>query len=159
MFCYVERPTAGVTRWWAGRDNAVLPEPALSQVTCLKTRRLPPVGCTLCWALSSNARLIAANLTRFYTQLHDSFTLRLPSAITDEYISLPAAIFESCPSLLCLYSTGFLYRFHIQATPHNEICLYAHNGHPAHRKLLSIAASSEPMPFSPDRVVLNCRTE
>jgi hypothetical protein len=22
------RLTAGVTRWWAGRDNAILPEPA-----------------------------------------------------------------------------------------------------------------------------------
>ena len=27
--------------WWAGRDNAVLMEPASSQETCLKTRRLP----------------------------------------------------------------------------------------------------------------------
>ena len=43
------RLTAGVTRWWAGRDNATLPEPRLSQEKCPKTRRLPPVGCTLCW--------------------------------------------------------------------------------------------------------------
>jgi len=33
----------------AGRDNAVLPEPTPSHANCLKTRRLPPVGCTLCW--------------------------------------------------------------------------------------------------------------
>src|SRR5687768_15057405 len=43
-------PTVGVTRWWVGRDNATLPEPASSYTKCLKTRRLPPVGCTLCWA-------------------------------------------------------------------------------------------------------------
>jgi len=42
-------PTAGVTRWWAGQDNAILPEPTPSPGNCLKTRRLPPVGCTLCW--------------------------------------------------------------------------------------------------------------
>src|SRR6266508_6532626 len=47
--------TAGVTRWWVGRDNAILTEPALSQKNCLKARRLPPpwprrslpgIGCT-----------------------------------------------------------------------------------------------------------------
>jgi len=43
-----KRPTAGVTRWWAGRDNATLTEPTSSHTNCLKTRRLPPVGCTLC---------------------------------------------------------------------------------------------------------------
>jgi hypothetical protein len=43
------RPTVCVTRGWAGRDNAILPEPAPSHAKCLKTRRLPPVGCTLCW--------------------------------------------------------------------------------------------------------------
>ncbi len=41
-------PTACVTRWWAGRDNAILTEPTSSRANCLKTRRLPPVGCTLC---------------------------------------------------------------------------------------------------------------
>src|ERR671923_708873 len=41
--------TAGVTRWWVGRDNATLPEPTSSHANCLETRRLPPVGCTLCW--------------------------------------------------------------------------------------------------------------
>ena len=40
--------TACVTRWWAGRDNAALTEPTSSHVNCLKTRRVPPVGCTLC---------------------------------------------------------------------------------------------------------------
>src|SRR5688572_28941717 len=58
-FCYLSpyrirheysRPTAGVTRWWAGQENATLTEPTPSHETCLKTRRLPPVGCTLCWA-------------------------------------------------------------------------------------------------------------
>jgi hypothetical protein len=43
-------PTVGVTRWWAGRDNAILPELTPSHANCLKTRRLPAVGCTLCWA-------------------------------------------------------------------------------------------------------------
>ena len=40
--------TACVTRWWVGRDNAALTEPTSSQENSLKTRRLPPVGCTLC---------------------------------------------------------------------------------------------------------------
>ena len=31
-FIRFSRPTACVTRWWAGRDNAALTEPALSQV-------------------------------------------------------------------------------------------------------------------------------
>ena len=44
------RLTAGVTLWWAGRGNVVLTEPAPSHANCPKTRRLPPVGCTLCWA-------------------------------------------------------------------------------------------------------------
>src|SRR5512134_1874746 len=42
------------TRWWAGRGNAILTEPTSSHANCLKTRRLPPVGCTLCWALLLN---------------------------------------------------------------------------------------------------------
>jgi hypothetical protein len=32
------RPTASVTRWWAGQDNAALPEPTSSHANCLKTR-------------------------------------------------------------------------------------------------------------------------
>ena len=40
--------TACVTRWWAGRGNVILTEPTPSHANCLKTRRLPPVGCTLC---------------------------------------------------------------------------------------------------------------
>ena len=40
--------TVSVTRWWGGRDNAILSEPTSSHANCLKTRRLPPVGCTLC---------------------------------------------------------------------------------------------------------------
>ncbi len=46
--------TACVTRWWVGRDNAALTEPTPSHAKCLKTRRLPPVRCTLCWAQSPN---------------------------------------------------------------------------------------------------------
>lgn len=36
--------TVGVTRWWAGRDNAILTESTPSHENGLKTRRLPPVG-------------------------------------------------------------------------------------------------------------------
>src|SRR5919109_967424 len=43
-------PTVCVTRWWAGRDKAIFSESTSSHVNCLKTRRLPPVGCTPCWA-------------------------------------------------------------------------------------------------------------
>src|SRR5215207_1819139 len=50
------RLTAGVTRWWAGRDSAILPEPTSSRANCLKTWRLPPVGCTLCWAAAWEVR-------------------------------------------------------------------------------------------------------
>jgi hypothetical protein len=39
-------PTVCVTRWWAGRDNAALTESTSSRENCLKTRRVPPVGCT-----------------------------------------------------------------------------------------------------------------
>jgi len=52
LFAYSCCPTVCVTRWWAGRDNAILSEPTPSHTKCLKTRRLPPVGCTLCWARS-----------------------------------------------------------------------------------------------------------
>ncbi len=44
------RPTVCVTCGWAGRGDAVLPEPTLSRGNSLKTRRVPPVGCTPCWA-------------------------------------------------------------------------------------------------------------
>ena len=37
-------PTIGVTRWWVGRDSAILTEPTSSQENCQKMRRLPPVG-------------------------------------------------------------------------------------------------------------------
>src|SRR6266540_1893218 len=43
--------TACVTRWWVGRENATLMESTSSQEYCPKTRRLPPVGCTLCWTV------------------------------------------------------------------------------------------------------------
>ena len=50
---FSRRPTVCVTRWWVGRDNATLTEPTSSHAKCLKTRKLPPVGCTLCWAAVS----------------------------------------------------------------------------------------------------------
>ena len=56
-----DSPTFCVTRWWAGRENAALPEPASSHRKCLKTRRLPPVGCTLCWAFSRSKSFIWDN--------------------------------------------------------------------------------------------------
>src|SRR5574341_351086 len=52
--------TVCVTRWWAGRDNAILPEPTSSHANCLKTRRLPPVGCTLCWVACFHSDLLKA---------------------------------------------------------------------------------------------------
>jgi len=55
----MRRPTVSVTRWWAGRDNATLTEPTSSHANCSKTRRLPPVGCTLCWhAFDFKTRLL-----------------------------------------------------------------------------------------------------
>src|SRR5687768_6235491 len=53
--------TACVTRWWAGRDNAGLPETTSRHANCLKTRRVPPVGCTLCWAFFAAAAATGAN--------------------------------------------------------------------------------------------------
>src|SRR5512145_952970 len=49
--CFGAKPPNG-SRYplGVGRDNATLTEPASSHANCLKTRRLPPVGCTLCWA-------------------------------------------------------------------------------------------------------------
>jgi len=44
----VGAPTAGVTRWWVRQDNAILAGLTSSYAKCLKTRRLPPVGWTLC---------------------------------------------------------------------------------------------------------------
>ena len=34
-----------------GRDNAILLEPPQGQEKCLKTRRIPQVGFTHCWAI------------------------------------------------------------------------------------------------------------
>lgn len=34
-----------------GRDNAILTEPTLSKEQCLKTGRVPQVGCEHCWAV------------------------------------------------------------------------------------------------------------
>ena len=45
------RLTVSVTRGWAGRENAALTEPTSSHANCQKTRRIPLVGCTLCWAV------------------------------------------------------------------------------------------------------------
>ena len=46
--------TVGVTRKWAGRGNAILSETTSSRVNCLKTRRVPLVGCTHCWTAGVN---------------------------------------------------------------------------------------------------------
>ena len=58
------RLTVCVTRGWAGGDHATLMEPVSGQVYCLKTRTLPPVGCTLCWAALNIKRelLVHSNL-------------------------------------------------------------------------------------------------
>jgi hypothetical protein len=50
-------PTAGVTRWWVGQDNSILPEPTPSRANRLKTRRLPPVGCALYWAFRTGVAI------------------------------------------------------------------------------------------------------
>jgi hypothetical protein len=42
--------TVCVTRGWVGQGSAILPELTLSHENSLKSQRLPPVGCTLCWA-------------------------------------------------------------------------------------------------------------
>ena len=67
----IERLTVCVTRWWAGGNNAILTEPTSSQENCLKTRRLPPVGCTLCWAHFAGLSLLSFSRfdkTRVYFQ-------------------------------------------------------------------------------------------
>ena len=38
------------TRWWAGRGQRSITESCRGVENCQKTRRLPLVGCTLCWA-------------------------------------------------------------------------------------------------------------
>jgi hypothetical protein len=42
------RLTARVSRWWAGRDKTPRAGKARSQKNACKSRRIPPVGCTLC---------------------------------------------------------------------------------------------------------------
>jgi len=46
-----KHPTAGVTRVWAERGQTVKAEKTQSQKKAGKPRRLPHVGCTLCWAV------------------------------------------------------------------------------------------------------------
>src|SRR5688500_5460934 len=41
LICKTGRLTVRVTRWWAGGDNAALPEPASSHAKCLNMRRVP----------------------------------------------------------------------------------------------------------------------
>src|SRR5687768_1751155 len=57
--------------WWAGGENAILTEPTSSRTNSLKTRRLPPVGCTLCW-LAFIGKKFMATLTHALSsyQLH-----------------------------------------------------------------------------------------
>src|SRR3990172_9171112 len=49
--CARKRPTVGVSRKWAGRDSTQQPEKTQRREKTLKTRRIPLVGCTLCWAV------------------------------------------------------------------------------------------------------------
>src|SRR5512145_1899010 len=67
----IARLTACVTRGWAGRDNADLTEPTPSHAKCLKTRRLPPVGCTLCWAVLSILQSCAFLISEILQQHND----------------------------------------------------------------------------------------
>ena len=46
----IERPTACVTRRWAGWNETALTESVRAQNQLLLAERIPPVGCTLCWA-------------------------------------------------------------------------------------------------------------
>src|SRR6266540_231957 len=58
--------TACVTRWWVERDNTILTEPTSSHANCLKTRRVLPVGCTLCWAAWIGIFIDLAQLNFFH---------------------------------------------------------------------------------------------
>ena len=60
--------TACVTRKWVGRDNAIVTESTSSHTKCLKTRRVPLVGCTLCWT-AADARGPDTCESRFKKQL------------------------------------------------------------------------------------------
>ena len=45
----LQRPMAGVTRWWG--ENAQKRETLEAQKQAQKTRRVPAVHCTHCWAV------------------------------------------------------------------------------------------------------------
>ena len=49
---------------WAGRDNASLTEPTSSHENASKTRRLPDVGCTPCWAAGFSGTQRLDKITR-----------------------------------------------------------------------------------------------
>ena len=51
MCCEFSHPTACVSRKWAGHGQGSKTESCRGVENCPKTRRLPLVGCTLCWAL------------------------------------------------------------------------------------------------------------
>ena len=92
---FLNCPTARVTRWWVGRDNATLTEPTSSHPKCLKTRRLPPVGCTLCWAFFV-AQFNLSILISSYSEVH----FALADIATFEYslkILLPNANYRLLP--------------------------------------------------------------
>lgn len=42
-------PTGCDSRWWAGRDKGLGAGFAPSVENARKSRRIPPVGCRLCW--------------------------------------------------------------------------------------------------------------
>ena len=77
---YLSRPTACVTRWWVGRDNATWTEPTSSHENCLKTRRLPPVGCTVVgWGHPISLKKQGRNGSILPSGRHISRTLALVS--------------------------------------------------------------------------------
>jgi hypothetical protein len=71
------RPTVCVSRWWAGWDSAGEQEKARSQKNARKRRRIPPVGCTLCWhAFDLQDSLPEKNTTaELLKLLHEPLTL------------------------------------------------------------------------------------
>ena len=57
-------PTVSVTCWWAGVDYADCTEKCPSVESTLRGRRLPPVKCTLCWAVFQG--ILASTMLSFY---------------------------------------------------------------------------------------------
>ena len=60
MFTITKRPTACGIRWWAGRGNAILSEPASSHENCPKTRTPRSGSPTITPALACGASVALA---------------------------------------------------------------------------------------------------